>query len=184
MQIRKKILSLPLRLGVILVIVGALFKIMHWPGSNILMLVGFISIGVLYSIRFLKKDPKLRLDYVKLILVLLWLVNYTITVFHLYKIPFLLEICVAILFCWWFIEEGSSYLTNREFKKKGTTKIVYYTLVGISTIGLVGGIFFKIQHWPYGSVLFLVLTFCVVILVDYFCLNILLNETRFKRIYY
>ena len=61
-----KILTFPLRLALIILIFGALFKIMHWPYANMLMLIGGVSIGLLYTIRFYFNTKKSKLDYVKL----------------------------------------------------------------------------------------------------------------------
>ena len=48
-----------------IIIVGALFKIMHWPGGAICLMVGFIGIAVIYTIRFIKKPTKNQLDIMK-----------------------------------------------------------------------------------------------------------------------
>jgi len=49
------------------IIIGILFKIMHWPGSNIMLTLGFSSMIVNYGIRYAKKTTKSRLDYLKLL---------------------------------------------------------------------------------------------------------------------
>ena len=170
MERRKKILSLPLRLSIVIVIIGALFKIMHWLGSNYLLLIGLVLIGIFYTLRFLNKKPKLKLDYIKLFLVLLWLTNYFIKVFHLYKVPLIIEIVLAIIFIWWFIEDGFFYIKNRKFKSKGIVKILYYILVITTIFSLFFGLLFKIQHWPYGPILFTIgiLSLCLLLIFDYF----------------
>ncbi len=169
----KKILTFPIRLALIVLIIGALFKIMHWPNSKELMLIGALSVAVLYTIRFLNKAHKKTLDYIKLSLILLWLHNYFVQSFHLYKIPFLLEICFIILLIWWFAEEGFFYFLNRKFKKRGLLKITYYLLIGLTFFMLLFGILFKIQHWPYGSLvlLFGTLFLCLTLILDYFVIE-------------
>ncbi|MFN8286333.1 MAG: hypothetical protein U0V74_06250 [Chitinophagales bacterium] len=37
--------------AMVVAIMGALFKIMHWPGANILLLIGLLSVGLLAAIR-------------------------------------------------------------------------------------------------------------------------------------
>ena len=71
-----KILTLPLRVALVILLYGALFKVMHWPYANILMLIGGVSIGLLYTIRFLNKEDKSKLDYVKIAIVLIWVFSY------------------------------------------------------------------------------------------------------------
>jgi len=46
-------------------IVGALFKIQHWPGSNIILLAASIGITITYAIRFFIKTKKEHLDILK-----------------------------------------------------------------------------------------------------------------------
>ena len=169
----RKILTLPLRLGLIILILGALFKVMHWPYSKELMFIGAISIGVLYIIRFIYKKEKSKLDYVKLSLVIMWLFYYLTQVFHLYNIPYIVEICLVLLFFWWFTEEGVFYFKNQKFKTNRFLKITYYLLIGITSFLLLFGMLFKTQHWPYGSLMFTlgVVLLCVILILDYFRLE-------------
>lgn len=165
-----KILTLPIRIALVILIFGALFKVMHWSYAKELMFLGGISVGVLYSIRFLYTKYKTVLDYVKFAFVLLWLISYLVDVFHLFSIPYLFEACLVILFVWWFTKEGVFYFRNRKFKKNKFFKTLYYVLVGLTLFLLFFGIIFKIQHWPYGSLLFVVsiLLLNILIIVDYF----------------
>jgi hypothetical protein len=51
------------------VLIGSLFKIMHWPGENLLFL-SLIAIAVIYTIRFMAKKQKRLLDVLKLLWVI------------------------------------------------------------------------------------------------------------------
>lgn len=168
-SLQKKILTLPIRIALIILIIGALFKIMHWPYYKELMLIGALSIGVIYVVRFIYKKEKTKLDYAKLALVILWLFNYLSQVFHLYNIPYIVDICIVVLFFWWFIEEGFFYLKNRKFKTSKIIKVVYYFLIGLTVFLLLFGTLFKIQHWPYGSLMFTlgILLLCLILILDY-----------------
>ena len=53
-----------------IVIVGAMFKIMHWPGSAIMLTIGLMGIPSIYTFRFINKSVKRQLDIMKLIWVL------------------------------------------------------------------------------------------------------------------
>lgn len=57
-----------------IIIIGAMFKIMHWPGSAIMLSIGLIGIPIVYSFRFIKKTVKQLLDILKLA----WVVTITI----------------------------------------------------------------------------------------------------------
>ncbi len=49
-----------------LIIVGALFKIMHWQYADLLLTMGLIGTILIYFLSFLKKPLKKRLDFLKL----------------------------------------------------------------------------------------------------------------------
>lgn len=167
---KTNLLTFPLRLSIIIVIFGALFKVMHWPYATHLMLIGTVSLGLLYSVRFINKKHKSKLDYVKLFMILLWVFQYLVSAFHIVYIPYIFKILLLILFVYWFIVEGIYYFKNRKFKKNKFLKIVYYLLVGCTVFTLFFGIIFKIQHWPYGALLFTlgVLLLSVLLIFDYF----------------
>lgn len=169
----RKILTLPLRLAFIIIIFGALFKIMYWPYAHQLILIGNCLILVLYTIRFFYKNEKGRLDYVKLGLVMLWVFSYLNQAFHLLDFPYIFEIVLATLFIWWLIEEGFSYFTNRKLKNSKVLKTFYYTLIIITSVLLVFGLLFKTMHWPFGALLFTlgILFLSLVILVDYLAIE-------------
>jgi hypothetical protein len=60
------------------VIIGALLKIMHWTDyANLIIIVGLIGIAICYFLHFSKKLIKKRLDYLKLLWVI---VSYTFTI--------------------------------------------------------------------------------------------------------
>ncbi|NRD22195.1 hypothetical protein HNV10_03015 [Winogradskyella litoriviva] len=168
-----KILTFPLRLSLIILIFGALFKIMHWPYATQLMLIGEVLIGILYSIRFIKKVDKSKLDYVKLSLILIWVFSYLIKAFHLFYIPFLFEILLVILFIYWFFVEGIDYFRNRKYRSNKFIKGIYYVFIVVTFLTLGCGIIFKIQHWPYGAILFTlgVLQLSMLLIFDYFIID-------------
>ncbi len=45
--------------------IGMLFKLQHWPGASIMLGGSLIGIALVYSIRFIQKDIKQRLDVFK-----------------------------------------------------------------------------------------------------------------------
>lgn len=47
-------------------IIGAMFKIMHWPGSSVLLMVALLGIVIVYIVRFINKPKKETLDILKL----------------------------------------------------------------------------------------------------------------------
>ena len=168
-----KILTFPLRIAIIVLIFGVLFKIIHWPFAHNLMLLGGASIGILYTIRFVYKKEKTILDYTKLAMILIWVFNYLANAFQLFYVPYIYEILLLGLFIYWFYVEGISYFKNRTYRKNRFLKAVYYILIGLTIFTVVFGILFKIQHWPYGALLFIigVLLLSLLLIFDYFIVD-------------
>lgn len=63
--------------GIGILIIGVLFKIMHWPGYPLILLIAVLLIVTTYSVRFLKKKEKKRLDILKFLWVI---IGYSITI--------------------------------------------------------------------------------------------------------
>jgi hypothetical protein len=162
--------TFPLRVALVVFLYGVLFKLMYWPYAQTLMLYSSVVIVILYSIRFLFKTEKDHLDYIKLGLVVIWVFNYIVNVFHLFNLPYIFEIILLVLFVWWFINEGFSYFTRRKLMDNSLAKFFYYGLSITSLTLIISGVLFKIQHWPYGSLMFAlgVLFLSFVLILDLF----------------
>lgn len=73
-------------------IVGVLFKIMHWPGSSILLLLSFPGLIGTYGIYFITKQNKHWTDFVKLGLVFAVVSERLCTIFRVFEYSELLQI--------------------------------------------------------------------------------------------
>lgn len=81
-----------------IMIISALFRIMHWEGFQVLSLISITGVIVVYYLSFSKKPIKKILDYLKLFWVVLY---YSLTILklnHLIKSELLLipEIIVVL----------------------------------------------------------------------------------------
>ena len=163
-------LTLLLRVALIILLYGVLFKFMRWSFAQTLMLYGSIAVVLLYSLRFLFKKEKVQLDYIKLGVVVFWVFNYIVNVFHLFNLPYIFEIILLVLFVWWFINEGLSYFTRRKLMDNSFVKFLYYMLSIASLTLITVGVLFKIQHWPDGPLMFTlgVLILSFVLILDLF----------------
>ena len=148
--------GLLLRVCISVLLMGALFKIMHWPYATIVMLVSISGILLLYPLKFWFIREKSTMEYVKLALVVLWCLNYLTKVLHLYQLPLFFNIVLVLLFIWWFINEGETALNFRNIKIKGVLKIFYMAIAIIAIGCIVLGALFKIQHWSYSNLLFVI----------------------------
>lgn len=87
--------------------------------------------------------------------------------------PYLFEILLLILFIYWFIIEGPVYIKNRKFTKNRFLKVCYKILIALTAFMVFFGLLFKIQHWPYGSILFTfgILQISLLLIFDYFIVD-------------
>lgn len=63
-------------------ILGALFKIMHWPGANEMLLISLNGIALTYLVRFINKKQKGHLDILKLLWVLTTYISVALVLLH------------------------------------------------------------------------------------------------------
>ncbi|MDY8136152.1 hypothetical protein [Aquimarina sp. 2201CG5-10] len=71
---------------IVIMLIGSLFKIMHWPFGievNIVLSIICISILIMYFLHFIKKPIKKRLDYLKLAWVLVLYLGATLKLHHI-----------------------------------------------------------------------------------------------------
>lgn len=169
MEEQVKILRAPLRISIAVLIVGVMFKIMHWPFGAWIIVFGFSLIAVLYPFRFMNKKSKVLLDYARLLFVICWAVYGIFAALHLpYKIIF--DVLRSISFVFWIIMEGINYFSKVKEKKSGTINIISYIIIAISAALVLVGALFKIMHWPGAGPMLVVGLSLVVIwfLLDFF----------------
>ena len=58
----KQILNISLILSIVIVIVGALFKIMHYPYSQLLLIIGFVSMLVFWYVAISEIKSSTKID--------------------------------------------------------------------------------------------------------------------------
>jgi hypothetical protein len=98
-------------------ILGGLFKILHWPYNNAILLSGLFGVPTVYAIRFFKKLNKKRLDILKF----LWLTTlYIAAIFKIEHWPFGNELLTieGILFVLLFMDFSIQYFQLNEDKIK------------------------------------------------------------------
>ena len=65
-KIMKTIFGRLILILVSVIIIGFLFKLMHWLNANLILMIGYFGIMILYTIRFILKKQKHLLDILKL----------------------------------------------------------------------------------------------------------------------
>lgn len=149
MSTHRKILKLPLRISIAVVLFGMLAKILEWPFAKEIMLFGFSVIAVLYTFRFLRKTQKQFIDYTKLVLIVFWATN---GIFRVLDFPYTLffQIVTAIAFITWFIMEGTAYFLDEDRRAKNSVaQILWNCILVLGTLGVITGSLLKIMDWDY-----------------------------------
>ena len=149
MSVYKKILTLPLRLSMVILLMGMLMKILEWPLASQIMLLSFVSIGILYIIRFWKKPAVLFIDYVKLILVVFWTTN---GVFRIMDFPYtiIFQVIIAVTFVIWFIMEGTAYFLDDDRRAKNSNgQLAWNFSMVIGTLSIIAGSLMKLLNWEF-----------------------------------
>ena len=175
MENNKKILSIPLRVSMFFILVGFLFKMLHWPLASTILTVAFISILILYAIRFLKKQTKTFLAYNKLILISFWSINGLVQIFHLPFTVYTQSILVLSLLLW-SILEGTTYFSQEKNNKKFNAGLVIWNLIMVlGSMAIMSGGFFMLLEWDYALPL---LTIGVFLITIYIFKDVFAQELR------
>lgn len=153
MEEEVKILRTPLRISIAVLILGFLFKIMHWPYGNLIITVSFILISILYFFRFFNKSKKILLDYAKLLLVFSFSIRGIIITLHLpFKDVFNIIALIAAL-AWLLLGGHKDYYGNSSVSNN---KYFRGSVIGIGSIVIIVGALFKMMHWPGASIMLIV----------------------------
>ncbi|MGJ8685647.1 MAG: hypothetical protein ACSHWW_13535 [Nonlabens sp.] len=90
------------RIGIAIILIGALLKIMHYYGGEIAVILGYVWILGCYTLSFIKKPYKKILDWLKLIYAFVVIIQTTSTFLHYavadyLQIHFLIMLVMVIL---------------------------------------------------------------------------------------
>jgi len=105
-----------------LMILGLLFKILHYPGGDELIAIASLALLTTYFIHFLRKTSKTRLDYLKMLTVTAIALWPPIVMLHLIpaEIVYIVRIIISGLFAVTFI--GFLYNSYKEGRLFGGTE--------------------------------------------------------------
>ncbi|TMM57117.1 hypothetical protein FEE95_11540 [Maribacter algarum] len=149
MSTNKKILKIPLRISLAILLSGIMGKLFEWPYTSKILLSGFATLGILYTIRFFVKSEKHFLDYIKLVLVSFWSLYGVFTVL---KFPYTLFFLTmtSIAFVLWFIMEGTAYFLDEDRRAQNTLyHILWNCALVLGTLSVISGSLLKILNWDY-----------------------------------
>ena len=152
-----KIFRVGLRTSISILILGAMFKIMHWPGANLIMVSAFSAIALMYLFRFLKLESKSVLDYVILGLAISFAVRGTLIILHWPGATISTFVFAALLLLWiWFDGPSRFFNPGKPHSKKSMDQNVINTVLLAGGVLTVIGVTFKLFHWPGAQYLLIV----------------------------
>ena len=149
---QKKILTYPIKIALSIFLIGSLFKVMHWPGAKMQIIVGAGLVAILYTIRFLAKKEKDAIDLVKFIWIVAAAYFYVASVFHWPSLNYGIYI-IDIMGIYWLYEEWGNIVKpswNQNIKNH------YTGIITIAFLSIFGGYSFKIMHWPYANLMIII----------------------------
>jgi len=180
MSVSHRVLKTPIRVSIAILLLGMLAQVLQWPFGSEIMLFAFAAIGILYAIRFWKKDEKRFIDYVKLVLVIFWTTN---GVFRILDFPYTIvfQVIIAVSFMTWFVMEGTAYFLDDDRKAKNSlSQILWNCAMVLGTLAIICGSLLKILHLDYAIPLFVggIAIVGAYILKDVFTIKSLNKEDR------
>ncbi len=152
-QFPPKRFTLPLRIALGVVLAGLVFRVQHWPGAGALLVTGVAGIVLIYPIRYAAKHPKLFLDHVKLSLAVTWPLGTLLQAQH-WPCAEPVSLAASVFGLVWITQAGvAEFWSDPERRTPGAVSI---TLFSLGLLLVISGTLFRIQHWPFATVLLVV----------------------------
>lgn len=147
-----KILTIPLKLLIAIILIGILFKLQHYQGAGIILTIGLMGFPALYTFRFAWKSSKRFKDFIKLVLVISLALGSYFKLMHYPYADYLLTVREVSLLIW-LVLEGVDYFYFNKWDYPGL-KVSGFPLLSASVI--VAGLIFKLQHAQLASILLII----------------------------
>ncbi|MDB4291846.1 hypothetical protein N9954_00450 [Maribacter sp.] len=154
----KQKVALYFKISLSTILLGAVFKFMHWPYGWPLIAIGAVGTVLFHSIQFYQKQDRAPLDYSRLLLIVSFSLYYLFSIFQLqYGAIFIVLIKAALVaFLILYVKEilfpssengpGNSLLDH--FGRENLS----YLLSDLATVYIVVASLFKILHWEFGII--------------------------------
>ncbi len=151
MEANKKVLKTPLRISLVALMSGMVMRMLDWPYSAGVLFTSFLAVGILYTIRFAKKQNKKPVAYIKMILVLFWITNGLLRIMD-FPYTLIFQIGTAITFVTWFAMEGTAYFMDEDRKARNTLmEIIWNFTMVLGVLTIIGGGLMHLLEWEYST---------------------------------
>lgn len=150
-RLMKNIMKIFGMISMVLITVGALFKIQHWPGAGIMLVLGFLLLGGVFmpsALSLLKKESKIKGS---VFIYIAGIIGSSILLLGiLFKIQHYPGAGILLLFGFIFINAVliPTILISRMMDKEAAHLRPAYIVGAVSLICCLFGLLFKIQHYP------------------------------------
>lgn len=137
------------RISIAILIIGTLFRIMHWPFGMQMSAIALILIAISSVLFYSSRLEKSFVDELAVVLVPFLCVFMLLRLLHL---PYQLEIKIALLaiaVLYIFFKGIQWHLGDQSQGKTGINWERNSYILGIILIAI--GLFFKYQYWPYAK---------------------------------
>ena len=152
-----------LSISVAAIIIGALFKIMHWPFANAALLIGFIGVALTYPKMTLSNPKRTIDDTIQALSIFVFGAGKALYIFlNMNKTSVLereydfLNLLGFLGLVSFLVFKLKVYSNNPE--NRNPPLVIALFFVGLVTLSL--GLVFKYLHWPGASILLLIGAFC------------------------
>jgi len=143
--------------GISLLLIGFLFKVMHWPGAAISLLAGCLTIAVSVAFLFLKKGQVLSAgEVIRPLAGLLLLVTALMHVLH-WPGGTIAFYGVVVLVAATLLSDH----TRIDLPRIGDLRAPALLLIGLALV--LGGFLFKVMHWPTANIQIMLGILCGVV---------------------
>lgn len=149
MENSKKVFKNHLRSALAVLLMGMVMKVLQWPYASGIIFISFSAILFLYTIRFLKKEEKKTIDFIKMGLVLFWTTHGLLRILD-FKHTLFFQIGTVITFIAWFAMEGTSYFMDQKRKTKNSlTDIIWNFVMVLGVLTIILGGLMHLLNWDY-----------------------------------
>ncbi len=145
-----KRLTVPLRMAIAVLVLGMVFKVQHWPLAMVLVITGAAAIVLLYPFRYAAKPEKGFLDHVKLGLAITWPSSMVMQLMH-WPYADVLGLLASAFGLVWITQAGiAEFWTDEQRRTPSAGSVALFTT---GLVLVVVGTVFRIQHWPFATLL-------------------------------
>lgn len=151
----KRSYSLLIGAAIFILLLSYAMKIMHWPGSMPLVLIGFTTIILVYPRLVLLNKNRTKTDVIKVLSIFIW-GGFGIVYILLYpENKFLYSAISKTGLIMWLILFFYEYLI-RNYSETTYTNILIKAGYIVGGCGLAVGFFFRTMHWPGAKILLII----------------------------